>query len=309
MSIPASPWPVSPSPGIGVLGGIQPAASAMSLSWREIQPGANLSEEREDVAVLLPLDGAAFTASVARWPGQIRQTVVADPAVCVVPPRARLELACEHPSELLVIALDGERWTERTQEALGLVPEIRDCHVGMDPFIRRIADLLSKAPAADAGCGAWVDALAEDFGIHLATRYGRPAEAAAYAGLAPHRLQRVLAIIDERLDGPIPVHELAAEVHMSPYHFARMFKQSTGQAPHLYITWQRMDRAKDLLAQTTLPLAEVAKRVGYRTQAHFTGVFHERVGITPRAYRLRCRRVEARPAWPVPRKTAEVLTA
>jgi len=304
-SILASPWPPS---GIGGIGGTPRPVSAMSLSWREIQPGTSLSEERHDVAVLLPLDGAAFTASMARRPGQFRQALLADPAICVVPPLARLELACERPSELLVIALDGERWAERTQEALGLAPEIRECHVGVDPFIRRIAELLSKAPAAEAGCGAWVDALAEDFGIHLATRYGRPAESPAYAGLAPHRLQRVLAIIDERLEGPIPVRELAAEVHMSPYHFARMFKQSTGQAPHLYITWQRMDRAKDLLAQTTLPLAEIAKRVGYRTQAHFTGVFHERVGITPRAYRLRCRRVEARPAWPVPRRNAEVLT-
>jgi AraC family transcriptional regulator len=111
---------------------------------------------------------------------------------------------------------------------------------------------------------------------------------AAYAGLAPHRLHRVLALIEERLAEPIPVHELAASVRMSPYHFARMFKQSTGHPPHHYITWQRMDRAKELLARSSLPLAEIATRVGYRTQSHFTGVFHARVGITPRAYRLRC---------------------
>jgi AraC family transcriptional regulator len=50
-----------------------------------------------------------------------------------------------------------------------------------------------------------------------------------------------------------------------------------------------MDRARELLAQTTLPLAQIASRVGYQTQAHFTGVFHARVGITPRAYRVRFR--------------------
>jgi transcriptional regulator GlxA family with amidase domain len=166
------------------------------------------------------------------------------------------------------------------------VPEIRVPQVGPDPFVRRIADLIA------AGDGAtdepWSAALAEDLAIHLATRHGRPAEGEACAGLAPHRLQRVLALIAERLADPIPVHELAAAVRMSPYHFARMFKQSTGHPPHHYITWQRMDRAKELLARSTLPLAEVATRVGYRTQAHFTGVFHARVGVTPRAYRLRC---------------------
>ena len=107
------------------------------------------------------------------------------------------------------------------------------------------------------------------------------------AGLAPHRLQRVLACIEARLAEPIQVRELADEIHMSPFHFARMFKLSTGLAPHAYITRQRMDRAKSLLATTQLPLLEVASRVGYQTQAHFTGVFHRYVGTTPRVYRLR----------------------
>lgn len=273
------------------------AAGAMSISWREVGPGTRVREERGDVAILLPLEGAAVTASLASRLGGVRQAVVTDPAVCIVPPRARLELASERRSEILVIELDGEQWSECIREALGLAPEIRDCQVVADPFIRRIAELLCNSPPPQqAAGGTWMDAIAEDFAIHLATRYGRPAEAPTYAGLSPHRLQRVLALIEERLGDPMPVRELAAEVHMSPYHFARMFKQSTGQAPHVYITWQRMDRAKELLARTALPLSEVATRAGYRTQAHFTGVFHSRVGITPRAYRLRCRRVAPRAA-------------
>jgi AraC family transcriptional regulator len=275
------------------------AANAMSISWHEVGPGTRVREERDDVAILLPLEGAAVTASLASRLGGVRHAVVVDPAVCIAPPGARLELASERRSEILVIALDAAQWSGRIQEALGLAPEIRDCQVVADPFIRRIADLLCNSPPPqEASGGAWVDAVAEDFAIHLATRYGRSAEAPAYAGLSPHRLQRVLGVIEERLAGPIPVRDLAAEVHMSPYHFARMFKQSTGQAPHVYITWQRMDRAKALLARTPLPLSEIATRAGFRTQAHFTGVFHSRVGITPRAYRLRCRRVGARAAQP-----------
>ena len=109
------------------------------------------------------------------------------------------------------------------------------------------------------------------------------------SGLAPHRLQRVLACIETRLAEPIQVRELADEIHMSPFHFARMFKLSTGLAPHAYITQQRMERAKELLATTMLPLLEVAARVGYQTQAHFTGVFHRYIGTTPRVYRLQRR--------------------
>lgn len=109
-------------------------------------------------------------------------------------------------------------------------------------------------------------------------------------GLAPEKLEKVLALIEGRLADSLPVSELAAHVYMSPFHFARMFKQSVGQAPHVYITARRMDRARAMLAETDLPLAEVARRVGYRTQAHFTGVFHEQVGETPRRYRLERRR-------------------
>jgi transcriptional regulator GlxA family with amidase domain len=136
------------------------------------------------------------------------------------------------------------------------------------------------------------DSLANPSAYIPATRPAVPVVAPggkAGGGLAPHRLQRVLACIETRLAERIQVRELADEIHMSPFHFARMFKLATGHAPHAYITRQRMDRAKDLLAQTQLPLLEVAARVGYQTQAHFTGVFHRYVGTTPRVYRLQQR--------------------
>jgi AraC family transcriptional regulator len=76
-------------------------------------------------------------------------------------------------------------------------------------------------------------------------------------------------------------------VHMSPFHFARMFKQATSHPPHTYITLLRIEHAKNLLGNGDLQLVEIAACVGYQTQAHFTGVFHKQVGTTPRAYRLR----------------------
>ncbi len=109
-------------------------------------------------------------------------------------------------------------------------------------------------------------------------------------GLAPHKLQRVLGYIQDKLAEPVGVRELASQVHMSPFHFARRFKQAVGTPPHAYITQVRMERAKRLLAGTNLPLMEVATRVGYRTQAHFTGVFHRYVGTTPRTFRVSARR-------------------
>ena len=128
-------------------------------------------------------------------------------------------------------------------------------------------------------------------------------------GLAPHKLQKVLAYIEEKLAEPVGVRELAAQVHMSPFHFARRFKQAVGTPPHGYITQVRMERAKGLLAGTSLPLVEVATRVGYRTQAHFTGVFHRYVGTTPRAYRVGSRREFVPQASVIPTREVEQVSA
>jgi AraC family transcriptional regulator len=114
-----------------------------------------------------------------------------------------------------------------------------------------------------------------------------------WAGLAPHRLKRVLSCIDLRLAEPIQVCELADEVHMSPFHFTRMFKLATGHSPHKYITLQRVERAKDLLATSDMPIAAVAAAVGYQTQAHFTGVFARHAGTTPKVYRVAQRNAAA----------------
>jgi AraC family transcriptional regulator len=113
-----------------------------------------------------------------------------------------------------------------------------------------------------------------------------PPRPRARAGLAPHKLNSVLAHIEEHIAESVSVRRLAEAVHTSPFHFARMFKVAVGYPPHLYITHLRMERAKNLLVNSALPLVDVAACVGYQTQAHFTGVFHKHVGSTPRTYRL-----------------------
>jgi AraC family transcriptional regulator len=108
-----------------------------------------------------------------------------------------------------------------------------------------------------------------------------------------HKLRRVRDHIGEHLGESMRVEQLAEAVHLSPFHFARMFKQSTGQSPHLYVLMRRIERAKLLLAETDTALVDVAADVGFRTQGHFTGVFHRYVGFTPRAFRRQARETAA----------------
>ena len=111
------------------------------------------------------------------------------------------------------------------------------------------------------------------------------AEQQRSAGIRPEVLARVLQLIDQRFNEPLRVEDLGRHACLSPFHFARMFKISVGQAPHAYLTTKRMQHARQLLAESSLAIAEVARRVGFRTQAHFSGVFRKQVGMTPGQYR------------------------
>src|SRR3989454_2720351 len=98
-------------------------------------------------------------------------------------------------------------------------------------------------------------------------------------------LRRVTQYIQENLQRDLRLPELSALVHMSPYHFARLFKRSTGVPPHRFLVERRIDEARALLAARTAPIAEISRLVGFRTPSHFTTTFRRITGTTPSMYR------------------------
>jgi AraC family transcriptional regulator len=106
--------------------------------------------------------------------------------------------------------------------------------------------------------------------------------------LPAYRLRRVAQYIQENLRQELRLGQLSAVVNMSPYHFARLFKRTTGVPPHRFLVRHRIDEARTLLAARTMPIAEVARAVGFRTPSHFTTTFRRVTGMTPSEYRGRC---------------------
>ena len=99
------------------------------------------------------------------------------------------------------------------------------------------------------------------------------------------RVRRVTEYIEQNLDKELRLAELAGLVCMSPFHFARLFKRSTGEPPHRFVIQQRIARASAFLAQPEPSIAEISRRVGFRTPSHFTTVFRRVSGVTPSGYR------------------------
>jgi AraC family transcriptional regulator len=107
-------------------------------------------------------------------------------------------------------------------------------------------------------------------------------------GLAPVTLRRVLDYVEACLERDLTLGDLADVADLSPYHFARAFKCSTGWSPHQYVLRRRIERAKCHLAAGELPLAAVALACGFGSQSHFGARFREATGLTPREF-CRCR--------------------
>jgi len=104
-------------------------------------------------------------------------------------------------------------------------------------------------------------------------------------GLSPAALQRVQVFIEANLGEVIQLHDLAARAALSPYHFARAFKISAGMTPRAFLEERRIERAKQLLADSDQPIASIAADTGFGTQSRLTSIFRRQTGFTPAVYR------------------------
>jgi AraC family transcriptional regulator len=117
---------------------------------------------------------------------------------------------------------------------------------------------------------------------------GGAREPVARQRLAPALLHRIERYIDENLERPIGLPELATVAGLSRWHFLRLFRKTVGVSPHDYVTQRRLERAKHLLRTTDRSVMDIAAEVGM-THSHFSRVFSRKLGVTPTAFRRRSR--------------------
>jgi AraC-like DNA-binding protein/ElaB/YqjD/DUF883 family membrane-anchored ribosome-binding protein len=98
-------------------------------------------------------------------------------------------------------------------------------------------------------------------------------------------LEKIQVYVGELAVVNLTLPQLAAKACMSRFHFARLFRRSTGLSPHQYIVSQRIDRAKEMLCCSREPIAEIAMVVGFVDQSHLTRHFKRIIGATPARFR------------------------
>jgi AraC family transcriptional regulator len=152
-----------------------------------------------------------------------------------------------------------------------------------DPLAEEIVRALSSSGAED---DLYAESAAAFLSMHLLSRHTRSA-----APRAPiredKRVHAAVAIMHDRIADPVTLADIAGEVHLSVFHLVRVFKDATGMTPYRFLTRLRIEKAKRLLRDTDLPIAQIASRCGFSSPGALSTAFVRHAGTRPSAYRNR----------------------
>jgi AraC family transcriptional regulator len=200
---------------------------------------------------------------------------------CIGTPSAPLIHLHVSPTRLLALADSEPSLRPRTL----LMPAINR----EDAVLAALAEsIVREIHMRQAGSAILIDSLFQSLCIQLLRGYSEDARTASrrpYA-IAPFRLKRAQDFIEEHLEHHIGLEEIAAAAGLSAFHFTRCFKHATGLSPYRYVVMRRVERAKDLLENTSQTLAQIALVCGFATQQHLTETFRAHTGSPPGRYRL-----------------------
>ena len=164
-----------------------------------------------------------------------------------------------------------------------------------DPLIEQIGlSLVGELESGGVAGRVYAESLAWTLVLHL-LRLSSTASllpASSQRRLTQRQLSIVKDYICDRIDQDMPLKELAVSIGMSVSHFCRLFKQSTGLAPHQYVIACRVERAKSLLLDEERTIAQVAHAVGFTDQSHLNRHFKHLLGIPPGVLRKESKNIQ-----------------
>ena len=273
-------------------------ANSQDAGWRSLH--AAIIEEGPFDAVEPPIGHPMMIYHLTR-PTEVARKIDGGPGnrqligprrICLTPGEAATRWEHRGHPEILQVYLRASIYQATVGEiyncdtsAAELVPRF----AVLDPMLEQIAIALTTALRdGTSEDGLYIDTLAQMMAVHLARAHSsrsRPVRMPAVQTMPGWRMRRVIDYIEEHLDGDLSLEAMAAEVEISAIYLARAFKAAIGQSPHRYVLSRRVERAKELLRNTEMPVVDVALSAGFSSQSHLSYWFQRYVGVSPAAYR------------------------
>ncbi len=218
-----------------------------------------------------------------RWtgPGQVTLTPAGQPVRRILKGRPDVVLLHLAPELLHDVARQVYG-----QEA-GPVTLVRCLAVPDHKADQMVRLLLAEAESPGLGASLMRESLGRALVVHLLRSHSnfaqtRPECPTSYP--AP-RIHRVIEQMRSCMDQDLSLSRLAAAGGLSRSQFVRAFRDVTGLPPHRYLNRLRIDKARELLERTDLPVIEIALDCGFGQPGHFATSFREATGLSPRAWR------------------------
>lgn len=272
-----------------------PNISSAAFDWQNLimehhfLSASEWSEMETEQLTLTIKIGNSFIADW-RLNGKLKRCNMRRGDIAILPKGIVNSAVCYDRSEVILLSVDSGLVDKIAEETLNInsIQVIPQRQV-RDPQIVNIALALKAELETECMAGnIYRDYLTNALVVYLLTKYSncdRVLDKNATIDIDRAKIDKVKDYINDNLAENLKLSKIAEIANISPYHFARLFKQKTGYSPHQYIIKHRIEKAKKLLSKTNLSIVEIADRVGCSSQSNFTSLFRKQVGITPQKYR------------------------
>lgn len=229
-----------------------------------------------------------MTTAETRFSGEkpIR-TRFARESIVILPAGLPYSASSRSPWRGIVVGLEPT-FVQSVVGASGARLDLRPTFAEGDAFIVQALHALARDVAEGGLLGKiYGESVGVALAAHLALHYAvAPSRmSGSLPGVADPRREHVRSFVLERLHEPLTLADMAELVGLDVYAFARWFKGAFGVPAHRYVLLARIERAKALLATSSIPLVDLALQCGFSSQSHLASTFRRFVGVSPKAYR------------------------
>ena len=249
---------------------------------------AHETAEHYPIQHVITIQTAGTVQAERRLDEQFRHELISVGDVCVVPAHTQHWIRSQGEQSLLFLSFAPFVLKQVAPESTDPDRiEITPHFAKPDPLMHQLGLALKTALQADpVDSQIYAESLSIALAAHLVQYYATRKQLLQIINDTPQtNIQQAIDYIHAHLTQDLSLDGIAKTVGISQYHFSRLFKQSTGTTLWQYVVRQRIQLAKQLLAQSGQSIVEVSDRLGFSSQGQFANFFRKHTGVTPTQYR------------------------